>query len=285
MYYESEYLEHHGIKGQRWGVRRYQNADGSYTKAGLARYTKNANKKAQNATNRSDFITKDHTIPAGVKMYRSTMSVDSAISDGPTYVTYTDVDRNTYRGGWVRNTAKDSDSGKYVIEHEYELKEDLKIPSRDRVKSAVADAMKDPQVRKDAIQGFANIYVQSFGYSHDTGTGKQIADSIVKNFGNKTVDDQFVNVTMSLGVASKAKQRIIENLSKDGYNAMTDEASVLGNGGWAVEGYDPLIIFNANQSLVETDINEISSTKEYQYRSKTNQWRDKHYRYTDTGTW
>jgi hypothetical protein len=40
MYYESEYLEHHGIKGQRWGVRRYQNADGSYTKAGLARYKK-----------------------------------------------------------------------------------------------------------------------------------------------------------------------------------------------------------------------------------------------------
>ena len=40
MYYESTYLEHHGIKGQRWGVRRYQNTDGSYTKAGLARYKK-----------------------------------------------------------------------------------------------------------------------------------------------------------------------------------------------------------------------------------------------------
>ena len=40
MYYESNYLEHHGIKGQRWGVRRYQNYDGSYTKAGLARYQK-----------------------------------------------------------------------------------------------------------------------------------------------------------------------------------------------------------------------------------------------------
>ena len=40
MYYESNYLEHHGIKGQRWGVRRYQNYDGSYTKAGLTRYQK-----------------------------------------------------------------------------------------------------------------------------------------------------------------------------------------------------------------------------------------------------
>lgn len=32
------YLAHHGIKGQRWGVRRYQNPDGSLTPAGKARY-------------------------------------------------------------------------------------------------------------------------------------------------------------------------------------------------------------------------------------------------------
>ena len=31
-------LEHHGIKGMRWGVRRYQNSDGSLTAAGEARY-------------------------------------------------------------------------------------------------------------------------------------------------------------------------------------------------------------------------------------------------------
>jgi len=31
-------LYHHGIRGQRWGVRRYQNADGTLTEAGKARY-------------------------------------------------------------------------------------------------------------------------------------------------------------------------------------------------------------------------------------------------------
>ena len=31
-------LYHHGIKGQKWGVRRFQNEDGTLTSAGKKRY-------------------------------------------------------------------------------------------------------------------------------------------------------------------------------------------------------------------------------------------------------
>lgn len=37
MYYETDYLAHYGVKGMKWGVRRYQNEDGSLTARGKSR--------------------------------------------------------------------------------------------------------------------------------------------------------------------------------------------------------------------------------------------------------
>lgn len=51
-YYENEYLAHHGIKGQKWGARRYQNEDGSLTEEGLKRYRSDSASSTQKSLNR-----------------------------------------------------------------------------------------------------------------------------------------------------------------------------------------------------------------------------------------
>ena len=56
MYSYGNYLEHHGIKGQKWGVRRFQNENGTRTSEGQKRYNQNTSsfgvkiKKAVNKT-------------------------------------------------------------------------------------------------------------------------------------------------------------------------------------------------------------------------------------------
>ena len=47
-------LEHHGIKGQKWGVRRFQNLDGSLTEEGKKRYNEDAQKLADVSTSTAE---------------------------------------------------------------------------------------------------------------------------------------------------------------------------------------------------------------------------------------
>lgn len=43
----NNFLEHHGIKGMKWGIRRYQNLDGSNTEAGKKRRRKTVKVKVK----------------------------------------------------------------------------------------------------------------------------------------------------------------------------------------------------------------------------------------------
>ena len=67
-------LYHHGIKGQKWGVRRYQNEDGSLTAAGKKRMTNRV------ASNREAVIVKGSTL------YRISDSDKSDTSSDKIYV-------------------------------------------------------------------------------------------------------------------------------------------------------------------------------------------------------
>lgn len=53
MNIEYNYLAHHGILGQKWGVRRYQNSDGTLTDLGKKRYRKDLD-RFNKLVNKSD---------------------------------------------------------------------------------------------------------------------------------------------------------------------------------------------------------------------------------------
>ena len=67
----THYLAHHGIKGQKWGVRKYQNADGSLTAAGQGRYNKISNKYGKQLSRSS---VENQKIYASREQYRAKLN-------------------------------------------------------------------------------------------------------------------------------------------------------------------------------------------------------------------
>lgn len=51
-------IQHHGIKGQKWGVRRFQNKDGSLTPAGKRRYETGTHGKFMGQDRDKDIVIK-----------------------------------------------------------------------------------------------------------------------------------------------------------------------------------------------------------------------------------
>lgn len=76
--YTDDYICHYGIKGMRWGVRRYQNEDGSLTPAGIKRYATKGYAEDAYKQNKSvagklyDKYTGAHKIAGSIKYDTST---------------------------------------------------------------------------------------------------------------------------------------------------------------------------------------------------------------------
>ena len=83
-------LYHHGILGQKWGVRRFQNEDGSLTPEGEKRYSESLSNVYGNDQESDD----DYTISKGTSVFRRTQSNNDDDFSNSKYTYAYDYDSN-----------------------------------------------------------------------------------------------------------------------------------------------------------------------------------------------
>lgn len=181
LHYESE-LYHFGIKGMRWGIRRFQNKDGTLTEAGKRRVKRQGVEENSGivAGSKDDLIEEigraDHVIPKGTSIYRSG-DPGEELTDRRIYATVLDTDRMEYRSYAKEPDKLGNDAvNKEPVEYEYRAKNDLRVVSPRQQYDYVYEKFGDTTVG----QLFEKHMPQYSGYSKEQA---EALNEFIKKYG------------------------------------------------------------------------------------------------------
>lgn len=268
-------LCHHGIKGQKWGVRRYQKKDGSLTVAGKKRYAKSTHRSRLEEKYQRKGLSKEEAERAASRRIRTEKivagaavvtvgacaayyaknkwtadHVDQVLSKGTTFHNL-DSAANPRPGEYLYVNYRKDDKhffrGKFavnklaktghVFDHSITAVDDVKIPSLNTRKSVFKQLYDtDPEFRETMKQ-------------HSNLKGPVSAKVTYKKmwplFGDKN-DPEF----------NKAKGKYFEALKQKGYDAIVDE---LDSRPSVFRSNAPLILLDtSSKSFGEMKISELS---------------------------
>jgi len=230
------YLAHHGIKGQKWGVRRFQNPDGSLTEAG----------KIRRATGTpTNFIGEGGTLRKNKTLYRV-----GAEEGDPTVLNRKYFSTNNFDHSRWKYALYDQNMdyvGK-VSDLRYKTIKDIRMASNTEVGREFISMMKesDPDT-------WNNVHVKDIK--------RALSDYPIKVNREASNNEYWGNVgTATIAAQSKTGQMLVERMLSSGYGGAGDV-----NG--TDVSRDPIIIFDPDSVTTKTSEKIYRSPNDQGYRN------------------
>lgn len=266
-------LYHHGIKGQRWGVRRFQDKDGSLTPAGKKRYNDdNDKKRVESPEERKKRITRNVIIGAAaatvaiaaigyMKYHKNLKDLDKKAGQAMKEINANVIDFNKLSDKHMilkKGTKFQRISSKSLEEYTEKgriayvafKKEDNAIYMHDMPKNI--EKWRRQGIIKD---GGNSVYKHILTMNKDikVASNKTVAEVYAEVAGKSSVKNyEFRNFIEGLGDRDKPEnEKFINKLIDMGYNAIIDD-----NDAGAYTS-SPLILLNPASDIANIDTKEI----------------------------
>lgn len=229
-------LYHHGVKGQRWGVRR--------TPAQLG----------QKSTSNYVYREGDVVVNKGTKFQRIATASNTGFTKG-VYTSYKNADKDLYKGvlGRMRVEHLLKENGEVKLnELTMTAKKDVRLPSREvRLEQFKKLYEDDPK----SVMNLINEHETArYGHKEKEKFNPESSKQLNKAY------EKF-NDALSLGPDSpngKAIRKYYSNLQKLGYDAIPDENDIRLS---TFKAQAPIIMFNTNKSIGDISVRELSASE------------------------
>lgn len=264
VYYANS-LYHHGIKGQKWGVRRFQKKDGSLTPEGAKRYADGA----KEGRDYKDYGDGRIEIKKGTNLQRLVGANNKQDLSGTTYASFTKHDNNSYL---KVITGKGFLGGGRDTKLTLKTTADLKSPSTNDAAKMFFKMLKN---NPDLAETYSKTM---FGRKY---SDKELDSAINGELSKKMLEEyQMANSSFMFtdDDSRKVKNAYYDVVSKNGYNMLRDENDVVG--GYAKA---PVILLNCEKTVKLEKTESINkdmrkSAKEYtkMYKKHGEDWMKKH---------
>jgi len=220
-------LAHHGVKGQKWGVRRFQNKDGSLTAAGKKRYD------APTVIKKGNML--------------GNMSIGERKLTKKNMYAFGQQDVDFYTKDHVVGQYLTRDKAKDIRLNNFEVRKDLKLPSDDEA--------------YDIFRTVAKKYGDSKYYN------KKLSAEAYEGWINNTYEASKKDVmgkTAAFGQLyynTKLNSAYFKALSRRGYNAVKDYEDIWWSSKWGVAvesgAQFPIIVSNGKKYLKSVSSHKI----------------------------